>query len=239
MIKVEKNDISFIGYNDGKAICTYNCICLFWPTLISFICSITLTVFAIVYSMFYLLSLWILFIICIFAILLNFLLIGYNDKVYLKGLKTKHVFQIRKGLLFKDGVQIKNTKAIRIYKFRKSLMIVLKKSYYRIPNESFDKISRDDFLHYVSYHHFTHRVQIYERVKCPCCGYYTLGSKGMYEICSVCFWEDSDEIDDINEFDECNKISLSEARKNFLLYGACSKDLKKYVRKPRDYEKLD
>ena len=236
---MDKNDIYFYGYNDGKAICAYNCICLFWPMVISCVCSFVATILAIAFSFYYLLILWLLFIIFLFVIILNLFFIGYNDKVYLKGSKTKHVFTIKHGLLFKDGVQIKNTKDIRIYKFKNSLIIILKRSYYRVPNESFNKISRDSFLLCVNYKRFSHRVLIYEREKCPCCSYFTLGSRGMCEICPVCFYEDSLETNDINEDDDCNKISLSDARKNFLLFGACKKDYLEYVRKPRDYEKID
>ena len=55
-----------------------------------------------------------------------------------------------------------------------------------------------------------------KKYKCPCCGYYTLDNEGMYDICPVCFWEDNDEVEDPNEYDDCNKISLAEARKNYL-----------------------
>ena len=27
--------------------------------------------------------------------------------------------------------------------------------------------------------------------QCPCCDYFTLGKRGQYDICLVCFWEDS------------------------------------------------
>ncbi|MFI9006852.1 CPCC family cysteine-rich protein [Actinosynnema sp. NPDC053489] len=28
------------------------------------------------------------------------------------------------------------------------------------------------------------------KVVCPCCGYHTLDSRGDYDICEVCFWDD-------------------------------------------------
>ncbi|MEV0490026.1 CPCC family cysteine-rich protein [Streptomyces atratus] len=31
--------------------------------------------------------------------------------------------------------------------------------------------------------------------RCPCCGFVTLGERGNYEICSVCFWEDDGQDD--------------------------------------------
>ena len=56
---------------------------------------------------------------------------------------------------------------------------------------------------------------------CPCCGYATLDEVNAYELCKICFWEDDDQ-DDPNA-DECwggpNKVSLTDARKNFLEIG--------------------
>lgn len=70
---------------------------------------------------------------------------------------------------------------------------------------------------------------------CPCCGYYTFDNKpnGNYDICPVCFWEDDPvQLNDIYFEGGANKISLEQARKNFMLFGACEEDMKSYVRKP-------
>ena len=60
---------------------------------------------------------------------------------------------------------------------------------------------------------------------CPCCGYATLDEVANYEICELCFWEDDGQ-DDIDAH-EClggpNHVSLTEARKNFLEFGAAEK----------------
>lgn len=68
---------------------------------------------------------------------------------------------------------------------------------------------------------------------CPCCGFFTLDDKGNYDICPVCFWED-DLYDRLHPDEEsaCNHISLNQARKNYLAFGACDEDMKKFVRKP-------
>ncbi len=73
------------------------------------------------------------------------------------------------------------------------------------------------------------------RCQCPCCGYYTLSSKHMYDICPVCFWED-EEIEDPNEYNECNGISLNDARKNYIRFGYIEKKDKLWVRSPRKNE---
>lgn len=77
--------------------------------------------------------------------------------------------------------------------------------------------------------------------KCPCCGNRTLDpyNRGYYDICPVCFWEDeSAENDNPEKASEVNHISLIETRKNFNKYGACKKELVKYVRKPNEDEKV-
>ncbi len=75
---------------------------------------------------------------------------------------------------------------------------------------------------------------------CPCCRYPTLTTRGSYEICEVCFWED-----DGQDNHDAHKIrggpngdlSLTMARDNFLSYGACEKEMEVNVRKPSKIEK--
>jgi hypothetical protein len=57
------------------------------------------------------------------------------------------------------------------------------------------------------------------RVSCPCCGYPTLGERGSYQICKICWWEDDGD-DDLDEIRNGPNIgySLSEARINFDIY---------------------
>ena len=76
-----------------------------------------------------------------------------------------------------------------------------------------------------------------KRFRCPCCGFYTLDSRGEYDICEVCFWEDDpsqseDELDDGG----ANHVSLVEARKNYLAFGTCTTEMVKHVRKPKPEE---
>lgn len=57
-----------------------------------------------------------------------------------------------------------------------------------------------------------------QRVRCPCCGYPTLGARGGYEICELCSWEDDGQ-DDATADDvrggPNHGYSLSHARQNF------------------------
>lgn len=70
---------------------------------------------------------------------------------------------------------------------------------------------------------------------CPCCGYLTLGERGAFEICAVCFWEDDgqDEHDaDAVRGGPNGRLSLSDARRNFDLVGACEERHTSHVRAP-------
>ena len=50
---------------------------------------------------------------------------------------------------------------------------------------------------------------------CPCCNYRTLASRGGYDICGLCNWEDNGVIDD-EEYSGPNHKTLGEAREIFL-----------------------
>lgn len=78
-----------------------------------------------------------------------------------------------------------------------------------------------------------------ELFPCPCCGYPTLAEKppGTFAICPVCHWEDDDaQFRDPLYAGGANRISLTEARRNFLAYGASAEDLRDQVRAPTDEE---
>lgn len=68
------------------------------------------------------------------------------------------------------------------------------------------------------------------RVTCPCCGYSTIAERGVYEICSLCAWEDDGQDDAAHRPEGAPAIdpgvvaggpnhdySLAEARENFTL----------------------
>jgi len=72
-------------------------------------------------------------------------------------------------------------------------------------------------------------------ITCPCCGYKSLQSKGEYDICSICFWEDDPfQRDEINKTG-ANLISLIEAQSNYMAFSACERDMMKNIRKPNSY----
>ena len=72
------------------------------------------------------------------------------------------------------------------------------------------------------------------RYKCECCGYWTLSSRGMYEICPVCRWEDdpTGQRDGPDTHSGPNHMSINEARRNFARFGAISEERRKHAREP-------
>lgn len=77
---------------------------------------------------------------------------------------------------------------------------------------------------------------------CPCCGYKTFDvpANGSYDICPVCFWEDDPvQLKNPDYVGGANHISLRQAQKNFLEFGACEKNMKSHVRAPREDEARD
>jgi len=57
---------------------------------------------------------------------------------------------------------------------------------------------------------------------CPCCGHASIGERGNYDICRVCWWEDDgqDNVDASEVLGGPNyHLSLSQGRLNYLKYG--------------------
>jgi len=73
---------------------------------------------------------------------------------------------------------------------------------------------------------------------CKCCGYNTISpSQISFEICEICFWQnDAFQNENPNDSGGPNSISLNQARKNFIQFGACEFDMIVLVRKPYDSE---
>jgi hypothetical protein len=74
---------------------------------------------------------------------------------------------------------------------------------------------------------------------CPCCRYLTLGERGGFEICDVCFWEDDGQDDpdaDAVLGGPNGDLSLTQARDNFAAFGACERRMVTHVRAPRPEE---
>lgn len=68
-------------------------------------------------------------------------------------------------------------------------------------------------------------------VPCPCCGYDTLTALGNYEICPICCWEDLPAAD-FGMRITSNGVTLLQAQRNFLTYGACEEAFRTLGRPP-------
>ena len=74
---------------------------------------------------------------------------------------------------------------------------------------------------------------------CPSCGFLTLDEEppGTFAICPVCGWEDDNvQFHDPSYSGGANPVSLEEARRNFVEFGAVSERVKDLVRSPTPQE---
>ncbi|RIK80838.1 MAG: hypothetical protein DCC68_10220 [Planctomycetota bacterium] len=72
-------------------------------------------------------------------------------------------------------------------------------------------------------------------LRCPCCGYKTLGERGVFEICPVCAWEDDGQDDydaDVVRGGPNKSLSLTQARIKYRQSGYCAEHMRDYVRPP-------
>lgn len=74
---------------------------------------------------------------------------------------------------------------------------------------------------------------------CPCCASLTLPTRGDYELCPVCFWEDDGQDDhdaDVVRSGPNGLLSLTQARANYPAFGACDRAFLHQVRSPTPQE---
>ena len=86
---------------------------------------------------------------------------------------------------------------------------------------------------------FEEELRTAPRFICDCCGFRTLLSKGRYEICAVCFWEDDPSVgpDNADEESGPNHMTLTLGRENYASIGASSAPMKEHTRPPRPEER--
>lgn len=71
-----------------------------------------------------------------------------------------------------------------------------------------------------------------ELITCPCCDYKALSTKGEYDICPVCFWEDDGNTDP-KSFSSPNHMTLAQARENFTKFGAVNESSLQFLEADR------
>lgn len=76
-----------------------------------------------------------------------------------------------------------------------------------------------------------------EPVRCACCGYRTIGNRGQYEICPVCFWEDEGMTGaELGAYSWPNHMTLGQGQEAFRTLGACGARFVRLVRAPKPEE---
>ena len=75
----------------------------------------------------------------------------------------------------------------------------------------------------------------------PCCGYWTLSSRGLYDVCQVCYWEDDDPNETFGQPapehpEGPNHVQLWQARETFVSFGAAEARWCGLVRSPHPQE---
>jgi hypothetical protein len=76
--------------------------------------------------------------------------------------------------------------------------------------------------------------------RCPCCSSRTLPTRGGYDLCPVCFWEDDGQDDhDANDVrgGPNGALSLTQARANYAEFGASDRVDLRNVRRPHPVER--
>jgi hypothetical protein len=74
---------------------------------------------------------------------------------------------------------------------------------------------------------------------CVCCGYLAIDRPAQYDICPICFWEDDDIQLTFVLSGGANHVSLIDAQKNFMSFGACESRVRNLVRQPSFEETKD
>ena len=98
----------------------------------------------------------------------------------------------------------------------------------------------DEYCHQLDEHSVVHGPEPGRRFQCPCCRFFTLSERGGFEICQVCYWEDDGQDDHdaaVIRGGPNGALSLEQARKNYLAFGAFDEGAKKHVRPPRSDER--
>lgn len=103
------------------------------------------------------------------------------------------------------------------------ILIALRYNYYGVQNEYL--IQK---LHSLSIAHDSIEGNPEQTYQCPCCLYYTLKEQGMFDICPVCFWEDSGHTKP-EDYSGPNGMFLSEAQASFKSLGAISLSEKMFI----------
>lgn len=138
--------IIFYGYNDGQALAVRNRKIYVRIALYSLILVIPFTVIGIVRTEYLWFLSWVFPLFFLFLSILTFFLVKYDNEVFLKGIRKKHLFKVENLKIYKDGKEIKRVDKIRLYKHKNYLFLETADSFFRIPDDEYTAGSRTELL---------------------------------------------------------------------------------------------
>jgi hypothetical protein len=97
-------------------------------------------------------------------------------------------------------------------KYNELILIALFAEFKGVTNTFIEKTIEELELENYQVHGEVERLET-----CPCCKYRTLDSRGNYDICGLCHWED-DGVEDGGQYSGPNHMTLGEGRKQFKKY---------------------
>jgi len=75
---------------------------------------------------------------------------------------------------------------------------------------------------------------------CPCCGYFTIDTRGNFEICPICYWEDDPvQFERPDYVGGANPCSLRQSQQNYIALGACDAAMMRKVRPASESDRCD
>ena len=138
--------IIFYGYNDGQALAVQNRKVYLRIALYSLIAVIPFTVIGIIRTEYFWFFSWAFPLFFLFLSILTFFFVKYDNEVFLKGLRKKHLFKVENVKIYKDGKEIKRINKIRLYKHKNYLLMKTADSFFRIPDDEYLMGSRTELL---------------------------------------------------------------------------------------------
>lgn len=136
--------IIFNGYNDVAALAARNRKVYLRIALYSLLLVIPFTVIGIVRAEYLCFLSWVFPLFFIFLCIFTF--VKYDNEVFLKGTRKKHLFKVENQKIYKDGKEIKQVGKIRLYKCKNYLCMKTSGSFFRIPDEEYVLGSRTELL---------------------------------------------------------------------------------------------
>jgi len=138
--------MKFKGRNGGMAVAMRNHIMMFRAFVVSSLIFLVPTiVFICTDNSFF----WIFLIMPLMFLMFSFavfLLIKYDEEVFLSGEKKDHVFEIKNNCLFKDRREVKLIQSIKIYRYKGFLYMETSHSMFTIKNTDYIEGNREEFI---------------------------------------------------------------------------------------------